>query len=130
MKVLVTGTFDGFHPGHLHYFEQAKKEGNYLIVVVARDSTVRKEKGKLPRIKESDRLKLVKNIKIVDEAILGDEKDKLKSVEKIKPDIICLGYDQQVDEHNLQKELEKRKLHVMIKRMQPYNKEYKSKNLF
>ena len=42
------GTFDLVHAGHVSYLEQAKKYGDYLIVVVARDETVEEEKGTKP----------------------------------------------------------------------------------
>ena len=131
MKVLVAGTFDGFHPGHLHYFEQAKKQGDYLMVVVARDSIVERERGSPPVINEDDRLALVKSIRHVDFAVLGNETDKLKTVEDLRPDIICLGYDQNVDEKQLKGELEKRGIRITIKRMLPYKPQScKSRNLF
>ncbi|MCJ2563189.1 MAG: adenylyltransferase/cytidyltransferase family protein, partial [Candidatus Thermoplasmatota archaeon] len=44
VRVMASGVFDLLHTGHLHYLEEAKKLGDELIVVVARDSTVRKEK--------------------------------------------------------------------------------------
>ena len=128
--VLCTGTFDMLHAGHLYYFEQAKALGTMLIVVVARDKTVEAERKHKPIMNENDRLKLVQNLKIIDRAILGSETDKLQTIEEIKPDIICLGYDQKVDEKNLQNELKKRNLAIKIIRAQPYKPEtYKSSKL-
>jgi len=46
VKVLAFGTFDILHPGHEFYLKEAKKHGDILDVVVARDSTVEKIKGK------------------------------------------------------------------------------------
>lgn len=76
------------------------------MVIVARDSTVRARKRK-PVINEKQRLEVVKMLKPVDEAYLGCEGDIFKTVEKIKPDIIALGPDQDFDEKELQKELKK-----------------------
>ena len=45
-KVMCAGTFDIVHKGHIYFLEQAKKFGDYLVVVVARDSTSEKNKGK------------------------------------------------------------------------------------
>ena len=45
-KVLVFGTYDIFHKGHEYFLKESKKKGDYLIVVVARDSTVKKIKEK------------------------------------------------------------------------------------
>ncbi len=126
-KVMCMGTFDILHPGHLDYFRQAKQYGDYLIVVVARDSTVLKEKGKLPRFGEKERHARVTAVQIVDKAILGNEGDKLKIVEQEKPDVICLGYDQKVDETRLKEALAKRGLTPLIFRAKAYFPEkYKS----
>jgi FAD synthetase len=61
-------------------------------------------------------------LKPVDEAILGNEgPDKLKIVEKIKPDMIVLGYDQKWDERQLKQELLKRGLKINVIRLKKYN---------
>ncbi len=126
-KVMVFGTFDPVHQGHLNYFEQAKKEGNFLIVVIARDKTVIKEKGRELLESEKERLKKVRELKIVDRAILGDLKDKLKVVKEENPEVICLGYDQKVDLKELRKNLRKLGLKPEIKTMKPFKQEkYKS----
>ena len=121
------GTFDMLHPGHLNYLKQAKKYGNYLLVVVARDQTVEKERGRKPVVRENDRLDMVKAVNLVDKAVLGNIGDKLKVVEQYKPNIICLGYDQRVDEDKLKEELKRRGLHVDVRRMKGYKADrYKS----
>ena len=56
-KVMVFGTFDILHPGHLNFFKQAREFGNFLIAVIARDKTVLKIKGRLPKNNEKKRLK-------------------------------------------------------------------------
>lgn len=125
--ILCTGTFDMLHAGHLNYFEQAKKCADTLVVIVARDATVEKERNKKPVMNEKDRLKLIQNMKIVDKAVLGDEHDKLKTVEMIKPDIICLGYDQKIDEVLLAQQLKTRGISAKIIRAKPYKETlYKS----
>ncbi len=123
---MCTGTFDILHSGHLDYFRQAKHFGDYLIVVVARDSSALKE-GKILRFGEQERLARVAAQTIVDKAVLGNEGDKLKIVEQEKPDVICLGYDQNVDEKKLKETLEKRGLRPEITRAYAYQPEkYKS----
>ena len=116
-KVITFGTFDLLHLGHLNYFQQAKEHGNHLTVVIARDKNIKK-----PIIfSEDERLKLVKSLKIVDEAVLGKKEDKLKIIQEINPDIICLGYDHPIKEGNLKESLNKLNLNSEIKRMKPYN---------
>ena len=94
-RVLVFGTFDIFHPGHEYFLKQAKKLGDELVVVVARDKTVEQVKGKAPVNDEQTRLSVIQKLDYVKKAVLGYETaDKYKIIEDIKPDIICLGYDQ------------------------------------
>ena len=96
-KVMCFGTFDGVQLGHLAYLKQAKKYGDYLIVVVARDRTVEKIKGRLPNLGEKARVKKIRLERIVNKAVLGQIKNKFAVIKKYLPDVICLGYDQEVD---------------------------------
>ena len=50
-KVIVFGTFDILHQGHLDFFRQAKQYGDYLIVAVAHDENVKKSRPKISRTK-------------------------------------------------------------------------------
>jgi len=123
-KIATFGVFDLIHTGHVKFLEQCKRieRDSQLIVVIARDSTVIREKGKRPVIPEEHRKYIVQSLKPVDRAILGNEgSDKLKIVEKIKPDIIVLGYDQTWDEIKIEKELEKRGLKIQILRLKKYD---------
>lgn len=97
------GTFDKFHLGHQSYISQAKKLFVYLIVVVARDKNVLALKGKLPFENEKQRLNKIKKLSEVDKAVLGKIRDKYGWLKKINPDIIFLGYDQEVDIKELKK---------------------------
>ena len=106
-KIMVFGAFDGLHPGHLSFFKQAKKYGDYLVVSVGRDVNVAKFKGRKPLFSEKERLELVENLKIVDKAVLGDKKDFMPHIVAEAPNIICLGYDQWANERELKRDLEK-----------------------
>ena len=96
--VLASGVFDLLHLGHVKFLEEAKKAGGKdaeLIVIIARDSTVEKNKGRRPIMSENQRRALVESLKVVDEAVLGFEQFDLGDViELVKPDVIALGYDQ------------------------------------
>jgi FAD synthetase len=96
--VLATGVFDLLHLGHLRFLEESKKKGgprSKLVVVVARDKTVFRRKGKGPVIPEDQRRELVAALRVVDRAILGrEEVDLLGILREVKPDIVCVGYDQ------------------------------------
>ncbi|MFQ5762345.1 MAG: adenylyltransferase/cytidyltransferase family protein [Candidatus Bathyarchaeia archaeon] len=97
-RVIASGVFDLIHYGHLKFLEKAKEVGGpdaELIVVVARDATVRKMKGAAPVLPEEQRCAIVEALKPVDLAILGHETLNIPAIiEAYKPDIIALGYDQ------------------------------------
>ena len=122
-KVLIFGTFDSLHPGHVNFFEQAKKLGNHLVAVVGRDVTVNEVKGHFPKRSESLRLKAVKQCKLVDEAMLGNIGSPYEIIKKIQPDIIALGYDQNSFSQNLPDELKKIGLNTAIIRLKPFKSE-------
>jgi len=114
-RVVATGTFDIIHPGHITFLREAKKMGDELVVIVARERNV-KHKPK-PVIPEEQRRRVVEAIKYVDEAILGDENDIFRPIEELKPDVIVLGHDQHFDENWLEEELRKRGLNCEIIRI-------------
>lgn len=125
-RVMVFGTFDGLHPGHLNFFKQAKSYGSDLIIVIARDKNVVSIKGHLPKYSEKERLlavkKLFKNIDYVT-VLLGQVKNPYAIIEKHKPKIICLGYDQAGFADNLKNEYPV----IKVIRLKPYYpKIYKS----
>jgi len=113
-KILVFGTFDIFHPGHEFHLKRAKKYGNELNVVVARDETVKQVKGQYPLNNEQDRFSFINSLDYIDKAFLGCGKDKYSIIEKIKPDIICIGYDQNSFTKDLKPILKKRGLNPKI----------------
>jgi FAD synthetase len=120
VRVLATGTFDILHPGHLLYLEEAKKLGDELFVIVARDATVKKYK-RSPIIPEEQRLRMVAALKVVDKAMLGSEWDMYEPLYSIRPDIIALGYDQGFNEEALEKELRERGFHSKVIRIRERN---------
>jgi cytidyltransferase-like protein len=93
--VLIGGVFDIVHPGHIHTLKDAKKQGDVLVVVVAKSSTALKI-NKQRKIYHAEilRRELVSSIRYVDYAIIGREGTLYDTVEFVKPDIIALGYDQ------------------------------------
>jgi len=119
--VLASGVFDLLHLGHVKFLEEAKKAGGKdaeLIVIIARDSTVEKNKGRKPVIPENQRRALVESLKVVDEAVLGFEEFDIGDViKRIKPDVIALGYDQVNMEKSVQEYVDKHKLSVTVVRI-------------
>ncbi|MCR4334908.1 MAG: FAD synthase [archaeon] len=128
--VLAFGTFDLLHPGHLSYLKQAREQGDKLIVIIATDANVKKIKGKKPVNNQAHRKELVKALKIVDDAFIGEEEDMIKSVEKVKPDVVVLGYDQQPVNIELQKTFDEKRIKAKIFRAKPFNeKQFKSSKI-
>jgi len=119
--VLASGVFDLLHLGHVKFLEAAKKAGGKgaeLIIIIARDSTVEETKGRKPVMPENQRRALVESLKVVDEAVLGFEKFDLADViERVKPDVIALGYDQANMEKRVQKYVDKHKLKIKVIRI-------------
>lgn len=129
--VVATGVFDILHLGHIGFLKQAKKLGSKLIVIVARDTTVEKLKGKKPLNNEKYRLKMVSNLKMVDKAVLGENyfKDKTSVLKKLNPDIIVLGYNQKISKQFLEKELIEKGFKSKIVRAKKYGG-YSTKKIF
>ncbi len=119
IKVMATGTFDLLHMGHIYFLKEAKKLGDKLIVIVARDSTVRKMKHE-PVTPQEMRLQLIKELKIVDDAYLGKKNDIYEIVEDVKPDIIVLGYDQLHNKKKILIDLKNRNIKVKIVRLSKF----------
>ncbi len=120
VRVLATGTFELLHPGHLLFLEEAKKLGDELIVIVARDSTVKKRK-RVPIIPETQRVQMVAALKMVDQALLGSERDIYEPLYRIRPDIVAIGYDQDFNEEQLEHELRARGFQAKVIRIKARN---------
>lgn len=120
VRVLAQGTFDLLHPGHLHYLNAAKKFGNHLTVIVARDSTVERVKQHETIFPEHVRVKMVGALRPVDHAVLGGKGDLLNKVIEIRPDVIVLGYDQRVSISKLKNSLQKRGFSCKVVRAAAY----------
>ena len=125
--VLASGTFDLLHLGHVKYLEEAKRAGGKnaeLIVIVARDKTVEKRKGRKPVMPEDQRRALVESLRVVDEAILGYEDFDLgKVIDKIRPDVIAVGHDQKDMEKRVQKAVNDKGLSIQVVKIGKFGKD-------
>src|SRR3989344_810490 len=88
-KIVTTnGVFDILHFGHVKYLEEAKNLGDFLIVCVNSDSSVKRIKGdKRPINDEKSRMGVLAGLESVDYAFIFDEKDPRSWIGRIKPDI-------------------------------------------
>jgi len=116
--VLAGGVFDIIHPGHIHTLTAAKALGDVLVVAIATDKTAQKMKKMSPLHDQELRCELVSSLSMVDEAIVGHEKDIFETVKEVKPDIIALGYDQIHQEKFISDGCKRISLDVKIVRLQ------------
>ena len=89
---LCHGVFDLLHPGHIYYFQEAKKKCDILIVSVTADKYVLKGSGK-PYFKEKHRMHALSSLEFIDYVILSEEKSAVNIIKKIKPDYYIKGSD-------------------------------------
>lgn len=109
VRVVAAGVFDGLHAGHRYYLRSARGLGDHLTVIVARDATVPLIKHKRTRYNERRRRAAVAALPVVDRAVLGvlvkspTPDERFRILLRLKPDIICLGYDQPVKTRQLRR---------------------------
>jgi len=102
-KTIVTtnGSFDLMHIGHVKFLQEAKEQGDVLIVGINSDSSVKAWKKKMgykdwdsrPLNKEQYRAEMLAAFEYVDYVTIFDEIDPIKLLEIIKPDVHCNGED-------------------------------------
>ena len=93
-KVFTNGCFDILHRGHIELLEKSKAMGDYLIVGLNSDASIKKIKGsERPFNNQIDRKKALESLKFVDEVIVFDEETPYNLIKSVKPDIITKGGD-------------------------------------
>lgn len=128
-RVMVFGTFDLLHPGHIHFFKQARALAScpFLIVSVARDLNVERIKGRKPTKNEISRLNRVRQNPLVDKAVLGAKNEYFSHIRKQRPNVIALGYDQKAYVGELRRDLKRFGLKIRVVRLKPHRpKTYKT----
>ena len=116
VRVMATGVFDLLHPGHLYFLTEAKRLGDELVVVVARDQTARRLKHE-PYVPELMRREMVEALKPVDRAVLGSTTDIYETVVRERPSIIALGYNQVWNEKEVEAECARRGVPLKVARI-------------
>lgn len=97
--VFTNGCFDILHPGHTRYLYSARALGDYLIVAVNSDHSVKAIKGPdRPVTSEQERAELVAALGCVDGVIIFDQEDPLKVIQHLVPHILVKGGDWAEDE--------------------------------
>ena len=129
MKVMAFGTFDLFHRGHEHYLREAASYGD-LTVIVAREETIVKIKGRKPVDSEEKRIRNIVSFGVAKRVVLGNSKNYLQVIDEFKPDIICFGYDQNSFTKEAEEYISINHLGIKIVRAKPFQeKKYKSSKL-
>lgn len=115
--VMIGGAFEIIHPGHIHTISEARRYGDILVVVVATDKTVQKNKGREPVTPQEWRVKLISALRDVDLALPGGQGSIYDTLEKVRPDIVAIGYDQKHVPQEIESEAAKRGMHVKVVRL-------------
>lgn len=100
MKIVMTnGCFDILHAGHIHLLKNAKKLGDFLIVAINSDGSVKSLKGKDRPINNlSARIEMLEALSFVDLVVVFKEPTPLKIIKMISPDILVKGGDYKINE--------------------------------
>lgn len=92
--VFTNGCFDILHVGHLTYMNEAKKQGDFLVVGVNSDASVKRLKGESRPINcEKDRAEMLSGLKAVDMTVIFEEDTPIELIETLKPSIHVKGGD-------------------------------------
>jgi len=117
-RIVIAGTFDILHPGHVFLIPEAAKLGD-VTVTIARDENVLHTKGRPAIVPEKQRLFMVKALKGVSKAILGNPgPDFINIIEELKPDILLLGPNQDISLNEIQNRLDKNGLATRVIRLE------------
>lgn len=97
--VFTNGCFDILHPGHIDYLAKAKKLGDYLIVAINNDESIKRLKGPFRPINDlKARTKMLEALESVDLVVSFSEDTPIEILTKINPDILVKGGDYQAED--------------------------------
>ena len=97
--VFTNGCFDLLHPGHVHYLEKAKAQGDVLLVALNSDASVRKIKGQdRPVLSEEERCEVISALGCVDFVTTFEEQTPQTIIEELIPQVLVKGGDWPIDQ--------------------------------
>lgn len=97
--VFTNGCFDILHPGHTRYLHAARTLGDYLVVAVNADQSVRAIKGEgRPFLSQDARTELLASLSCVDGVVIFDEENPLMVIQYLVPHVLVKGGDWKEDE--------------------------------
>jgi rfaE bifunctional protein nucleotidyltransferase chain/domain len=92
--VLTNGVFDLLHPGHVRYLQDARREGDALVVGVNSDRSVKEIKGpSRPVYPAQERAEVIAALACVDAVVIFDERDPQATIDRLQPDVLVKGAD-------------------------------------
>jgi len=92
--VFTNGCFDLLHYGHVKYLEDAKNQGDILVVAVNSDASIKRIKGKArPILAQKDRLGIIAALESADYVVLFNADTPIKLIKALKPDVLVKGSD-------------------------------------
>jgi D-beta-D-heptose 7-phosphate kinase/D-beta-D-heptose 1-phosphate adenosyltransferase len=96
--VFTNGVFDLLHTGHIRYLQDARREGDALLVGVNSDRSVKEIKGsERPLTPENERAEVVAALACVDAVVIFDEADPQRLIDALLPDVLVKGADWTAD---------------------------------
>jgi D-beta-D-heptose 7-phosphate kinase/D-beta-D-heptose 1-phosphate adenosyltransferase len=96
--VFTNGVFDLLHPGHIRYLQDARRQGDALVVGVNSDRSVRTIKGSSRPINpEHERAEVLAALASVDAVVVFDEDNPQQIIKRLQPDVLVKGADWALD---------------------------------
>ncbi len=128
--VLVGGCFDLFHFGHLKFLQEAKKKGDYLIILLESDQFIKVKKRRMPVHSQKERAEILTVINFIDLIILlpylREGREYFELIKKIKPSIIAVT---EGDSFIKDKKNQAKKINAQLKVVTPLVKKFSSSKI-
>ena len=97
--VFTNGVFDILHPGHIFSLSQAAKEGDFMVIGLNADASVKRLKGDSRPVNNQDaRALLLASLMVVDAVVLFEEDTPLELINSILPDVLVKGGDYTIEQ--------------------------------
>ncbi|MFA7286603.1 MAG: adenylyltransferase/cytidyltransferase family protein [Patescibacteria group bacterium] len=129
-RVLVFGTFDVLHPGHVRFLTAAAKFGSVMVALTP-DTLVTTYKGRPPVNSYSVREGRLRDMAVVTDVVAADNTPNTYDIiEKLRPEVLVLGYDQTGLRATITKKLSETEISASIRMIEAYRSDvYRSSRL-
>lgn len=97
--VMTSGAFDLFHGGHLAFLQEAREQGDALIVLLNDDASVRRRKGPgRPVVGQRERRDILAALRCVDAVVICDADEQPEKIALYQPEVFAVGSDYRVEQ--------------------------------